>query len=118
MNIGQKIKERREFLGLTQEELAKKLGYAGRSSVNKVENSREVSMKKIKEYADALETTVAYLMGWEEQSENIDISAHVDYMFDPDLVVFIETAAKMKKQNEEKFKILKSYLEFLKVEHD
>ena len=57
MDIGQRIKERREFLGLTQEELAFKLGYANRSSVNKVENSREVSMKKIKLYADALCST-------------------------------------------------------------
>lgn len=69
MNIGQKIKERREELGLTQEELARRLGYASRSSVNKVETSREVSMKKIKLYADALQTTVAYLMGWEQKQE-------------------------------------------------
>lgn len=69
MNIGQKIKERREELGLTQEELARILGYASRSSVNKVETSREVSMKKIKLYADALQTTVAYLMGWEQKQE-------------------------------------------------
>ena len=118
MNIGQKIKERREFLGLTQEELAKKLGYAGRSSVNKVENSREVSMKKIKEYADALETTVPYLMGWEEQSEQIDFNVHVDAMLDPDLAILIQNAANMKKKNEEKFRRLISYMEFLKVEHD
>lgn len=118
MNIGQKIKERREFLGLTQEELAKKLGYAGRSSVNKVENSREVSMKKIKEYADALETTVPYLMGWEEEIESIDFVEVVDAMFDPDLKLFFEAVSEMRKQNEEKFKKLKSYMEFLKVEHD
>lgn len=66
MDIGRKIRERREELGMTQDELAKKLGYASRSSVNKVENSREVSMKKIEKYAIALETTVAYLMDWEE----------------------------------------------------
>ena len=66
MNIGQKIRIRREELGMTQEELSKKLGYASRSSVNKVENSREISMKKLDAYADALETTVSYLMGWTE----------------------------------------------------
>ena len=66
MTIGERIREKRESLGMTQEELAIKLGYAGRSSVNKVENSKEVSMKKIKKYAEALNTSVAYLMGWEE----------------------------------------------------
>ena len=66
MTIGERIREKRESLGMTQEELAIKLGYAGRSSVNKVENSKEVSMKKINMYAEALNTSVAYLMGWEE----------------------------------------------------
>ena len=67
MDIGTRIRKRREELGLTQEELAKKLGYANRSSVNKVETSREISIKKINAYADALETTVADLMGWENE---------------------------------------------------
>lgn len=66
MKIGEKIRQRREQLGYTQEELALKLGYASRSSVNKVENSEEVSMKKVKMYAEALNTSVAYLMGWED----------------------------------------------------
>ena len=66
MTIGERIREKRESMGMTQEDLAFKLGYAGRSSVNKVENSEEVSMKKVKMYAEALNTSVAYLMGWEE----------------------------------------------------
>ena len=76
ISIGQRIKQRREELGLTQEELAKKLGYANRSSVNKVETSREVSMKKINLYANALDTTVPILMGWED--ENILEMAQTD----------------------------------------
>ena len=65
MTIGDRIKKRREELGMTQEELAKKLGYASRSSVNKVEKSRELSNKKVKLYSDALKCTPGYLMGWE-----------------------------------------------------
>jgi transcriptional regulator with XRE-family HTH domain len=77
MDIGQRIKKRREELNMTQEELAKKLGYANRSSVNKVENARELSMKKINLYAKALETTVPYLMGWED-ANNIIGNAETD----------------------------------------
>lgn len=40
MNIGERIRKCRENLDMTQEELALKLGYKSRSSVNKVENSR------------------------------------------------------------------------------
>lgn len=66
--MAQRIKQRREQLGMTQEELARKLGYASRSSVNKVEKSRELSNKKVKLYADALKCTPAYLMGWDEET--------------------------------------------------
>lgn len=69
---------KREELGMTQEELATKLGYANRSSVNKVETSRELSLKKVKMYADALCTTPAYIMGWEEVRWNTD-SQEVSY---------------------------------------
>lgn len=73
ITIGQRIRARREELNMTQEELAKKLGYANRSSVNKVETSREVSMKKIDAFAKALDTTTAYLMGWENFTEQAAI---------------------------------------------
>lgn len=79
MNIGERIKQRREALGYTQEELAKKLGYAHRSSVQKIENAREISMKKIEQYAQALETTVPYLMGWDDNltEDNADVLTDV-----------------------------------------
>ncbi|WP_277408935.1 helix-turn-helix domain-containing protein [Lacrimispora xylanisolvens] len=37
MDIGQIIKQRREELGMSQEELANKAGYKSRSSINKIE---------------------------------------------------------------------------------
>lgn len=74
MNIGERIRSRREELGLTQEELAKKLGYKSRSSVNKVETSRELSNKKVRQYAEALNCSPAYLMGWEEKDNVAKIS--------------------------------------------
>lgn len=115
MDIGQRIRERREYLGLTQDELAKKLGYAGRSSVNKVENSREVSMKKIEAYAKALETTVSYLMGWENNAESADMDIVADIVSNEELYYMTCEIAKLKKENNDKFEKLKSYMEFLKV---
>ena len=67
MTIGERIKNRREELGLTQDEVAKKCGYKSRSSVNKIELSRDLPLKKVSIMAEALETTPAYLMGWEEE---------------------------------------------------
>lgn len=56
---------RRIQLGLSQEELAKKLGYKSRSTINKVELcSRDVMRSKVPAYAAALNTTIEYLMGF------------------------------------------------------
>lgn len=64
-----RIKSRRTELGLTVEELAHKMGYKDKSSISKIENGKaDIPQSKIAAFADALETTPAYLMGWEEQS--------------------------------------------------
>lgn len=64
LSIGERIKRRREELGLTQDEVAKRVGYKSRSSVNKLELQRDIPSKKIEAFAVALETTPSYLMGW------------------------------------------------------
>lgn len=67
MGIGRRIKQRREELGMTQEELAKRLGYKSKSTVNKVElEINDITQSKINAYANALDTTVISLMGYEE----------------------------------------------------
>ena len=65
-----RIKSRRTELGLTVEELALKMGYKDKSSISKIENGKaDIPQSKIAAFADALQTTPAYLMGWEEQPE-------------------------------------------------
>lgn len=69
MSIGDRIRQRRIELDLTQEELAKRLGYASRSSVNKMETARDLPLKKVEAMAKALDVTPAYLMGWENETK-------------------------------------------------
>lgn len=53
---------------MTQDELAQRLGYKSRSSVNKIElNQRNLPQAQIKAIADILETTPSYIMGWDEE---------------------------------------------------
>lgn len=71
--IGERIKNRRLELGYTQEELSKKLGYKNRSSVNQMENSTELPLKKVTKLANALNVSPSYIMGWDvsiNQSNN------------------------------------------------
>lgn len=61
--IGQLIKQRRQELGLTQEELAQRLGYKHKSAVNKLEmNINDVNQTKLKRIAKALECSTTYFI--------------------------------------------------------
>lgn len=71
--IGSRIRNRREELGLSQDELGKRLGYKSHSSINKIElDQRNLTQSKIKAIAEALETTPAYIMGWDEPDQKLD----------------------------------------------
>lgn len=64
--IGERIKARRKELGMTQEELAKKLGYKNKTTISQIENGvNDIMQSKVASFAEALNTTVAYLMGLE-----------------------------------------------------
>lgn len=70
MKIGERIKYRREQLEMSQDELARRLGYKSRSSINKIENDASgLPQTKIAAIANALQTTPGYIMGWEEMQQ-------------------------------------------------
>lgn len=72
-DIGKKIRARREELGLTQEELATKLGYKSKTTIAKIENgTNDIVQSKVVDFANALNTSIPYLMGWEEESTTAD----------------------------------------------
>lgn len=72
MEIGDRIKTRREEIRMSQEELAKRAGYKSRSSINKIEvDGRGLPQSKIVAISKALQTTPAYLMGWDDNQEHV-----------------------------------------------
>lgn len=66
--IGNRIHTLRKQQNITQEELAAKMGYKSKSSINKIElGINDIPQSKIVQFAHALSTTPAFLMGWEEK---------------------------------------------------
>lgn len=64
MTIYERIKYLREERGMSQQELAEKVGYKTASAVNKIElGLRDINQSKIVEFAKALNTTPSYLLG-------------------------------------------------------
>ena len=67
--LANRIRKRREELGMSQDELAKLMGYKSRSSINKIEMGvNDVTQSKIVSFANALKVSPGYLMGWEENT--------------------------------------------------
>ena len=65
-SLYENIRQRREELGLSQWELAQKMGYTSRSSISKIESGEnDIPQSKIMAFAAALETTPSELMGWD-----------------------------------------------------
>lgn len=87
MTLGEKVKLKREELNLSQEELAEKMNYKSKTSIHKIEvGITDLPLSKVKELAAVLNTTPAFLMGWEDkkEKENINIdTVTTDYMMIP-----------------------------------
>lgn len=91
MDLGKKVKQRRVELNLSQEDLAFKMGYSSRTSINKIENGRPCSQKIIARLAEALDVSVPYLMGWEEDNPEVPD-------FDPEQIELIELYSKLTRE--------------------
>lgn len=71
MTIYQRIKDLRESKGMSQQELAEKVGFKTASAVNKIElGLRDINQSKIKAFAEALGTTSCYLLDGKETSKD------------------------------------------------
>ena len=67
MKINERIRLRRIELGLTQAELASKLGYKSRSAITRIETGEnDLTQTKIFAFAKALDITPGYLVGWDD----------------------------------------------------
>ncbi len=63
MSVGSNIKKRRYELRMSQQDLARVLGYKSRSTIAKIESGEnDISQKKLRKFAEALDTTVEALI--------------------------------------------------------
>lgn len=95
-SVGDRIREKRIELGLSQEEVAKRMGLSGRSSVTRLEKSEDITLKNVKRIADALGCSYEYIMGWSSEDE-IEASANVaaDLVCDPELTKYVAKIMKL-----------------------
>lgn len=110
--IGENIAAARRRLGLTQEELATRMGYKSKSTINKIElGVNDIPQSKIAKFADVLGTTPAALMGWVDpatgEKNNHLANLVVKMRRDPD---FFATVAKLAELSPEEYESVKGVI--------
>lgn len=90
MTVGDRIKKRRESMGMSQTDLATKIGSA-KQTLYKYENNiiTNIPSDKIESISKALEVSPAYLMGWEAPKKD-SATLLADIAGDPKLLSYIE----------------------------
>lgn len=103
--IYDRIRERRIQLGLSQEDLAIKMGYKSRSTINKIESGAvDIARNKIEKFAEVLNTTPAYLMDWNDTSKEYykdpEVSEYAQAVKDnPNLRILFDASKDMSKDD-------------------
>ena len=100
MTMGQKVKLFRKRLGMTQAELALKLGYKSKTSVAHIELNRDIPVDIVPVIAQILGTTPAYLMGWERDPEKVRLLLNsLELISDEQFELLLAYLEKLVKEN-------------------
>ena len=91
MRIGERIKQRRLELGYTADALAKLLN-KNRATIYRCENGdiENMPIDVLEPLAKALNTTPAYLMGWQEPHQQNKSTQKEGYYVDPETAEYAE----------------------------
>ena len=87
MTLGDRVKQKREEMGLSQEELADKMGYKSKTSIHKIEQGiTDLPLSKVEELSKVLNVTTSYLMGWD--NERVEKS-NITFLGDESTFIYI-----------------------------
>ena len=111
MTIGEKIKQRRIEMGMSQRDLAEKMGYNHHSTVARIEAGKvDVPQSRIVKFSEVLGVSITYLMDWEEMQQKNDTLSDIVIRLRSDSI-FMEAVESLYEMDSEK---LSKLLVFLK----
>jgi len=114
---GERIKLRREELKISQEALAQRVGYSKYTLCRIEKNQRTVNMAKIADFAKALNTTVAYLVGSDEQADStLQIIENFVALSQEDKICVVKCV--LQKTDNYDGLIFPAVKDFLRLDHD
>lgn len=105
LKLYENIKKRRIELNISQQELAELVGYKGKSMISQIESgSVDISRSMIVKFAEVLNCSPAYLMGWEDDESGYylddETALEAQRVFsDPDTRMLFDAARDSKPEN-------------------
>jgi transcriptional regulator with XRE-family HTH domain len=98
MSVGQRIKQRRKELGMSADELGKRLG-KDRSTIYRYEKGdiENLPLDILEPIAEVLRTTPQYLMGWEQVQKKNDVLSDIILKLneDAELLTMVEALSNL-----------------------
>lgn len=114
IEVGRRIQEKRKELGLSQDDLAVRLGLNSKSSrsvISKLEkNANNITTDRVRQIAKALGVTPGYLMGWEDNLTEGSAIAMANIIKNSDDTEFMQ---KYNSLSEENKKEVHRFVDFL-----
>ena len=104
--LGENIKRARLKRRWTQEDLAARMGYKSKSTINKIElGKNDIPQSKIAQFAEVLGVTPGYIMGWEQEPEELGALA-AEVLKDPALLEIVKNYREMSEADRATFSAL------------
>jgi transcriptional regulator with XRE-family HTH domain len=90
MTIGERIKTRRNEMGLSLRDAAARLGYNDHTTLSRIEAGKvDLPQSRIVKFAEVLGVTPGYIMGWEQEPEDMGALAAM-VLKDPGLLKLVK----------------------------
>lgn len=90
MTVGARIKARRQELKMSQREMAARLGYTDHTTLTRIEAGKvDLPQSRIVKIAEVLGVTPGYIMGWEQEPEELGALAAL-VLKDPGLLSLVK----------------------------
>lgn len=111
MNIGERIRQKRLEAGLSQSELAIRIGCTAKSSISKLEKQgNNITTDRIRRVAAALGCSEADLMGWNDNKTEETAYFSVDILKD---TIFLAHAKKLFYADQKTKEQVYNFIDFL-----
>lgn len=106
ITIGERIKQRRQELKMSQRDLAARMGYTDHTTITRIEAGKsDPPQSRVVQFAKVLGVTPGHLMGWDAEPEDLG-SLAAQVLADPGLLKLVQNYLSMSEADQYAMKLM------------